>query len=79
MGPCVRRDDPLRACATPIPHQHTAQFIHMRFPCLPSGEVELRSNSGRRCGDVNAKRLTLISGGDASLVAGRGDHVGNQT
>src|SRR5712672_1357234 len=26
MGPCVRRDDPLRVCAKPCPNQRTAQF-----------------------------------------------------
>jgi hypothetical protein len=34
MGPCVRRDDPLRACARPRSHQRAAQFSYMRFPCL---------------------------------------------
>src|SRR5216684_5799584 len=36
MGPCVRRDDPLRACARPRSHQRAAHFSHMRFP-LPIG------------------------------------------
>src|SRR5713226_3053903 len=35
MGPCVRRDDPLRGCARPRSHQRAAQFTHMRFPCPP--------------------------------------------
>ena len=30
MGPCVRRDDLLRDCTRPRPHQRTAQFSHMR-------------------------------------------------
>src|SRR5258708_9459675 len=40
MGPCVRRDDPLRACARPLPHQRAAQFSHMRFPSLARGEAD---------------------------------------
>jgi hypothetical protein len=30
MGPCVRRDDRLGACARPRPHQRAAQFRHLR-------------------------------------------------
>jgi hypothetical protein len=43
MGPCVRRDDPLRARARPLPHQRAAQFSHMRSPCRKRGEVNQKS------------------------------------
>jgi hypothetical protein len=46
MGPCVRRDDPLRARARPRPHQRAARFTHMRFPCGPP--LDLRQLAARR-------------------------------
>jgi hypothetical protein len=47
MGPCVRRDDPPRACARQRPHQRAAQFRHMRFPCRVRGEVGWRVSAIR--------------------------------
>src|SRR5260370_28282911 len=55
MGPCVRRDDPLKACVRPRPHQRAAQFSHMRFPCLARGTLPVQF---------------LVMPKDAVLVAG---------
>jgi hypothetical protein len=61
MGPCVRRDDPPRACARPRPHQRVARFTHMRFPVSHRERSDCLgdANGSRECAPDDRLRIAL--------------------
>src|SRR6202030_2448389 len=59
MGPCVRRDDPLRDRARPRPYQRTAEVGHMR-DVSTSRPCERRDPSVSAIALIAASR-TLVS------------------